>query len=73
MESTDQDMIKEHHECLYGKPENIVQYMDYTNGQVDNGRYIPTLVPGVLQPLEEISDNETDELLSTIDIDALIK
>ena len=42
--------------------------MDYTNGH-----YIPNLVPGVLQPLEELSDQETDEFLSTIDIEALVK
>ena len=71
-EDLDKKLSKEQYECLYGKEENVAQYMDYTNGQPDNSHYIPNLVPGVLQPLEELSDLG-DEYLSTIDIEALVK
>ncbi len=60
-------------ERFCGKDANIIQFMDYTNGQPDNSRYIPNLVPGMLQPLEELSDNETDQFLSIIDIEVLVK
>ncbi len=69
----EENLTKEDHDRLYGKPENVVHFMDYTNGQPDNGYYIPNLVPGVLQPLEELLDPETDKFLSTIEIEALVK
>ncbi len=69
----DANLSKEDYERLYGKPENVVNYMDYTNGQEDNSSYIPILVPGMFQLLEELSDQETDEFLKTIDIEALVK
>ncbi len=72
-EQMDVNLSKEDYERLYGKPENVVNYMDYTNGQEDNSSYIPNLVPGMFQPLEELSDQETDEFLKTIDIEALVK
>ncbi len=65
-------LSKEDFERLYGKWENVVQYMDYTNGQPDNGHYIPNLVPRMLQPLEDLSDSG-DKFLSTVDIEALVK
>ncbi len=69
----DRNLPKEDYERLYGRPDQIVNYMDYTNGQPDNSSYIPNLVPGIFQPLEELSDEETDQLLSTVDIEALVK
>lgn len=66
-------LSKEDYEHLYGKPEQVVQYMDYSSGDQDNSRHILNLVPSMLQPLEEISDAETDEFLSSIDIEALVK
>ena len=48
----------------------MVQYIDYSSGQPDKSKYIPNLVPGILQPLKELLDAETDEFLSTI---ALVK
>ncbi len=56
----DKNLTKEQHNRLYGDPEWVVQFMDYTNGQPDNSWYIPNLVPGVLQPLELLLDQETD-------------
>ena len=70
----DTNLIPEEHVRIYGDPDKIIQFMDYTNGgPPDNSRYVPKLVPGILQPLEELSDTETDNFLSTIDIEALIK
>ncbi len=71
-EQLDKDLSKEQYEQLYRKPEQVIEFMDYSNDQ-DNSRYIPNLMPGMLQPLEELSDVETDQFLSTIDIDALVK
>ena len=69
MDSNEQEQNRR----LYGDPEKIVHYMDYTNGQLDNSQYVPDLVPGVLQPLEinEIMepDLEMNELLSKLDIE----
>ncbi len=65
------------HKNLYGDPEKIIHYMDYTNGQADNSWYVPDLVPGVLQLLEinEIiePDPKTDELLSKLDIEKIVQ
>ncbi len=48
--------------------------MDYTDGgPLDNSRYVPTLVPGMLQPLEELSDHDSDDFLLTVNIEALVK
>lgn len=58
---------------IYGDPNQIVQFMDYTNGCPDNSRYIPNLVPGMLQPLEDISDMDNDDFLSTINTEKLVK
>ncbi len=62
---------------LYGDPEKIVKYLDYTETpEVDNSRYVPDLVPGILQPLEvnEIMEEDPafDKLLSTMDIEAIV-
>lgn len=71
----DRELSKEDHVQLYGDPRQVIQFMDYSNEspEADNGLYIPNLVPGQLQPLEELLDTETDQLLSTIDIEALVK
>ena len=63
----------EEHQKLYGDPEKIVHYMDYTeNPPVDNSRYIPDLVPGVLQPLKILDDDPVvDNLISKMDIEKI--
>ncbi len=70
-------MDNEDHDRLYGNPKNVIQYMDYQENPVpDNSRYIPELVPGILQPLEinEImEDPNTDEWLSNLDIEKIVK
>ncbi len=68
---------------IYGDPGKVVHYMDYSENPVpDNSRYIPDLVPGILQPLQvyEIDDQNApedhavpDELLSKLDVDKLIQ
>ncbi len=73
MDSIDQEEQK----CLYGDPEKVIQYMDYQENPVpDNSGYIPELVPGILQLLEVneiIKDPNTDEWLSNLDIEKIIK
>lgn len=60
---------------IYGDPEKVIHFMDYTDTlQVDNSSYIPDLVPGMLQPLEVYEDDGiSDEVLSNLDIKAIIK
>ncbi len=62
---------------LYGDPKKVIQYMDYdANAVPDNSRYIPELVPGILQPLEinEIMDDlKIDEWLATVDIENIVQ
>ncbi len=68
----DQNLSPEERQCIYGKPDQVIQFMDYTDGgPLDNSRYVPKLVPGMLQLLEEFS--EEDKYLSTIDIEAIVK
>lgn len=62
----------------YRDPAKVVQYIDFTeNLQKDNSRYVPKLVPGVLQPLEvnEIMDDDPafDALLSNLDIEGIVQ
>ncbi len=72
-DEVNQNLTKDQHEQIYGKPERIIEFMDYMDGgPPDNSCYIPNLVPSMLQPLEDISDGESD-FLSTIDIEAIIK
>ncbi len=71
------DQNKEEQQRIYGDPAKIINYMDYQENPVqDNSRYVPELVPGVLQPLEinEImEDPNTDEWLSKVDIEKIVK
>ena len=68
-------MDSDEHACLYGNPENIVQYMDYQDNAVpDNSTYIPDLVPGMLQPLEVIEEDViSDKDLSELDIEQIVQ
>ena len=43
----DCNLSKEDYERLYGRPDQIINCMDYTNGQPDNSLYIPNLVLGM--------------------------
>ena len=63
------------HEKIYGDPDKIIHFMDYSNEPpCENTMYIPDLVPGLLQPLEIVEDSEIlDEVLSTLDIESLVK
>ncbi len=60
---------------LYGDLDKIVHYMDYQANPVqDNSRYVPDLVPGVLQPLEVLDEDPVlDEIMSEIDVEAIVK
>ncbi len=60
---------------LMGDPAKVIQYMDYQANPVPhNSRYIPDLVPGVLQPLELLDeDTEMDKLLSEVDIEKIVR
>ncbi len=68
------NMDSDEHQKLYGDPEKIVHYMDYKENRVeDNSRYIPDLVPGILQPLEVLDNNPiTDKVLSELDIEKIV-
>ncbi len=68
-------MDSDKHKCIYGDPEKVVQYMDYSENPIkDNSRYIPDLVPGMLQPLEVIKDDpQLDKILSTLDVEAIVQ
>ncbi len=69
----DPNLSPEERQCIYSNPQQVIQFMDYTNrGLPDNSRYVPKLVPGMLQPLEEFFDEE-DKYLSTINIEAIVK
>ncbi len=67
-------MDMEEQKNLYGDPDKVVHYMDYISNPVpDNSRYIPDLVPGVLQPLELVDDDPVlDNIISKIDIEKII-
>ncbi len=73
MDLQDSDMPKH----LYGDPNKVIHYMDYEANPVpDNSRYVPELVPGMLQPLEinEIMDDtKTDEWLASVDIENIVQ
>lgn len=62
---------------LYGDPDKVIHYMDYTENPVkDNSSYLLDLVPGMLQPLEVYDDQEeimSDKILSKLDIEAIVK
>ena len=69
----DSNLSPEERQHIYSNPQQVIQFMDYTDGgPLDNSRYIPKLVPGMLQPLEEFSDEE-DKYLLMIDIEAIVK
>ncbi len=62
---------------LYGNPDKIIHYMDYQANPVkDNSRYVPELVPGLLQPLEinEIIEDDpaVNSLLSNMDLEPIV-
>ncbi len=69
----EKNLTPEEHQRIYGDPNKIVQFFDYTNGEPDNSHYIPNLVPGMLQPLEDILHSENDAFLSMTDIEKLVK
>ena len=69
---------KEQHDQLYRDPVKILHYMDYSaNPVADNSKYVPDLVPGMLQPLEinEIMEDDPtlDDMLKNLDIKLIIK
>ena len=68
-------MASEEEQHLYGDPEKVIQYMDYSENPVqDNSRYIPDLVPGILQSLEVIEEDPAlDSILSNLNVKALVK
>ena len=59
---------------MYGDPDKIIHFMDYSNEPPrENCMYILDLVPGMLQPLEIVEDEVPDEVLSSLDIEAIVK
>ena len=70
-------MDKEKRNRLYGDPDKVIQYMDYSDNPPKDNSYVLDLVPGVLQPLEvdEIMEEDpiADKLLSNLDIELIVK
>ena len=63
------------HEKVYRDPDKIIHFMDYSNEPArENCTYILDLVPGLLQPLEIVEENDiSDEVLLNLDIEAIVK